>query len=521
MKIFKINLSNVRGYSEAQIELSSGINIVVGENNSGKTTILRTLLFLQDTSLFQPIDIRVRESQASITLTFDGGLRQYLLPQILSNVSFHDLSDREINVTFTNTTLRLNNIDLASLSASTDGLCYETVWGGCYILPQEPKNFIYPFLSKRKVEKYNEGINDHFANSITGDFTNLSSKVDRISADGLTEKDEYQNACQEILGFRISSYPSANGKKAMYIVDNIQQIPLEQMGEGVANILGLILDLCWAKDKLFLIEEPENDIHPRALKKLLELIVKKSESNQFVITTHSNIVLKYLGADPSTKIFKTSMEFVDRVPTSSITEIENSPPARREILEDLGYELLDFDVWDTWLILEESSAEVVIRDFLIPNFVPSLKERLRTCSGGSVTNVSARIGAIYNLCLFLHLQKTFDDRIWVLVDGGDDEAKIIDKLKNKYKSWNQDRFCQFKQHDFEKYYPEIFQARVDEVLLIQDKDEKRKAKASLIEEVKSWFKANKALAIEAFGKSASEVIEILKEIEKSVEDRNI
>ena len=41
------------------------------------------------------------------------------------------------------------------------------------------------------------------------------------------------------------------------------------MGEGVANIVGLLVDLCLAENKLFLIEEPENDIHPKALKGLL------------------------------------------------------------------------------------------------------------------------------------------------------------------------------------------------------------------------------------------------------------
>jgi hypothetical protein len=57
------------------------------------------------------------------------------------------------------------------------------------------------------------------------------------------------------------------------------------MGEGIPHLLGLINDLCLAENKLFLIEEPENDIHPKALKRLLDLIIQKSQSNQFVIST--------------------------------------------------------------------------------------------------------------------------------------------------------------------------------------------------------------------------------------------
>ncbi|WP_414517965.1 hypothetical protein, partial [Nostoc sp. PCC 9305] len=224
----------------------------------------------------------------------------------------------------------------------------------------------------------------------------------------------------------------------------------------------------------------------------------------------------YLGSEELSKIFKVNMEFLDKIPTSSITEIDNSPESRREILEDLGYELFDFDIWDTWLILEESSAEVIIREFIIPNFVPGLKERLKTCSSDGVEKVPDRFFALHSLCLFFHLQKAFNQKIWVLVDAGEEETRIIDDLKNKYKSWNEDSFCQFKQHDFEKYYPEKFQAEVDKILKIPNKKDKRKAKKTLLDHVKNWYTENPDIAKEAFTKSADEVIEILKNIEKVV-----
>jgi len=91
-----------------------------------------------------------------------------------------------------------------------------------------------------------------------------------------------------------------------YIVSNRDNIPLDMMGEGIANLLGLIVDLCMAENQLFVIEEPENDVHPKALKKLLNLIAEKSVNNQFIITTHFNIVAKYLGAHPNCKLFSVS-----------------------------------------------------------------------------------------------------------------------------------------------------------------------------------------------------------------------
>lgn len=114
---------------------------------------------------------------------------------------------------------------------------------------------------------------------------------------------------EKILGFPISTTPSEKGKKGVYIINKFEYIPLTSMGEGVPNILGLIVDLCMSENKIFLIEEPENDIHPKALKARLELIEMKSVNNQFIISTHSNIVTKYLGSVEGSKVFRVSMSF--------------------------------------------------------------------------------------------------------------------------------------------------------------------------------------------------------------------
>ncbi len=115
------------------------------------------------------------------------------------------------------------------------------------------------------------------------------------------------------------------------------------------NVLGLVVDLCVAEGKLFLIEEPENDIHPRALKALMKFICEAAEKNQFIITTHSNIVAKYLGARPDTKFFHVVVGYSNRIPTSKIKEVSNSPDERLGVLESLGYELGDLELWAAWL----------------------------------------------------------------------------------------------------------------------------------------------------------------------------
>jgi hypothetical protein len=67
------------------------------------------------------------------------------------------------------------------------------------------------------------------------------------------------------------------------------------------------------------------------------------------------------------------------IPTSTVREVPATREARIGVLRRLGYELSDFDLWDGWLILEESSAEVIIR-YLIPPVATNLATRF--CNPG-------------------------------------------------------------------------------------------------------------------------------------------
>ena len=59
MKIKEIQLRNIRGFAKQDTELSTGINVLVGQNNSGKSTIARAALMLQQGTSFTAQDRRV------------------------------------------------------------------------------------------------------------------------------------------------------------------------------------------------------------------------------------------------------------------------------------------------------------------------------------------------------------------------------------------------------------------------------------------------------------------------------
>ena len=272
---------------------------------------------------------------------------------------------------------------------------------------------------------------------------------------------------------------------------------------------------------LFLIEELENDIHPKALKKLLKFIKEKSKYNQFIITTHSNIVTRYLGSVPESKIFRVNMKLKDKLPFSEIKEIENNKEERTKIMEDLGYEFIDLDMWKGWIFFEETSAEKIVRNYLIPWFVKELRGNIRTVGLKGVDEIPAKFNDFSNLVLFIHLEPGYKNNAWVIADGDKRGKEVVEELKEKYckreSKWNEDNFVNFLEDDFEKYYPERFQEEVKEILAIGVKKEKRKKKKELLRKVEKWIEESDEKEVKKeFKESAKEVIEILKKIDAKI-----
>ncbi len=498
MKIKAIELTNIRGFkSMEKTNFSASINVFIGANNSGKSTLLNCIFTLQRQGILVHSDITIGEQTGEVKMYIEG--------------MYYEVGILERNSTFV-------------FNPTTNERKIFNPIGNYIHNPQpfpekEPHNLIFPYLSKRKSINFNDQINEQNTNAVSGNFINLFSKIDRLVTPQFQPGNkQYIKACNDILGFEISTLASTNGKKGVYFVHNQEHIPLTAMGEGVTNIIGLITDLCVAENKIFLIEEPENDIHPTALKSLLNFIIEKSSTNQFFISTHSNIVMKYLGGNNTSKIFNITSELTDTLRPnlfiSKLTEVPNTLEDRKVILENLGYEFYDFGLWSAWLFLEESSAEVLIREWFIKWYVPKLKDKLRTFSANSLSQIIPKFDDFNRLFVFLHLEPLYKNKVWVIIDEGVEEEKIIQSLKSNYikKGWNEKNFSQFTEHDFESYYPPRFKNKVNVILTEQNKQIKREAKKNLLNEVKQWIIEDEKIAKEEFKISALYVIQKLKEI---------
>lgn len=494
MRVDQVSIANFRSIAEKiDIQLGS-MNVLIGANNSGKSTILRALYVMQAGLGDLGSDVRDGAKMWEVDIAFDN---------INSMLPWRGIGDGEMQL---------------QLRGLPDGQIQRTflrqngnTGGVAELPPSEPNHFIVPFLAKRKVNAFAQNVNEASSMAVVPSMENLGAKLFRLGNRDFPGHEAYRAASMDVLGFVVGALPSPQGMRPGIYLPNRNKLWLDQMGEGVPNAVALLADLALSEGKLFLIEEPENDLHPTALKGLLDLIVSSSAKNQFVVSTHSNIVLRHLGIVEDARIYKIEADRTRWPIDAKVYAVPSTSEGRLEVLKELGYSLDDFELWNGWLILEEASAERIIRDYLIPWYVPRLTG-LRTLSAGGVDGVEPTFQDFNRLVRYAHLEVAYRSNAWVLVDGDPAGQRVVDKLKQSFAEWPVERFQFLDQANFEQYYPVYFADRIERVLAVADKVAKRAEKRALLLDVLNWLDENEERGRAELAISAAEVIERLKVI---------
>jgi AAA15 family ATPase/GTPase len=531
MYIKSLKLINIRSYIDETVSFDPGINILVGKNNSGKSTLLRSIYKLQNFHYMDSPDVR-----------------KYGNPSLgRINIELNDLdqNDRDLFIDYK---IRSNEVKGNTITCLFDipakqGKNHHQLWfdssyttkpkeedglelfnekGESVNFPEfgqltnkeDENNFIYPFFSKRKTSHYNQ-INKDTEHVVDDNLNNLPAKIQKLISSSYDPEERYKNLCESILGFT-PTVTTGDHQSLIGIYAKNKNISIHQMGEGVSNIVGLIAMLLTEDRKLYLIEELENDVHPGVLRPLLDLIIEKSAKNQFIISTHSHIVLRHLAGLEKSRLLYVDWEMNEKKEQiSSVRHIQNNPSERAEIMNRLGYSISDFDLYKGYLILEESSAESIINRILIPLFVPFLSYKLKTISANGVGNLKTSAIDFGRMYVYLYTNPVYANKTWIVADGDPDGQRSIKELKKHFKK-NTAHLSNWKAKNFEDYYPARF---ADDIKSIPDNDieKKRTAKKNLLLKVLQWFTENPVEARNEFADSAKEVITFLNQINKKLD----
>lgn len=500
MRVESFRVVGIRCFEDSgDIFLSDKINLFVGRNNAGKSTLLKSLIALQGFPFHN--DFRL------------GSLNSYFSLRLIDISPSNRLSGA---VTGSSSLTVRRILKSSSPLAPVEGRFYDHPTDSPYFSSTRPYHFLVPFLARRKAAQLDQNITSGYQAQVTGTFSNLNSRIDLVASGGHPRHQAFHKAVNEIIGLPITTRASANGKESGFYLDDDNFVVLDKMGDGVTEMVALIVELCLERGKVFVLEEPESYIHPRGLKALLAMIRDAAEYNQFVIATHSNIVVRELGFDPATRLFRVSRDEENPLSPSEIEVVPREADAHIALLRELGYDFADFRLHDAWLFLEESSAEQIIEKILIPYFVPALSQRLRTYSAGGVTNIEPRFIDFQHLVTFIHLEPAYKGRVWIRTDGDDPGRDAVAQLRQKFSYLDEETCKTFTAPAFENYYPSKFRESVVSVLAIKDKKQRKDMKLRLLRDVLAWTEQNLQIAKEAWRQSADEPIQLLKGIEQAI-----
>ena len=190
-----------------------------------------------------------------------------------------------------------------------------------------------PFLLRRDWASVDSGRFDPYGR-------NLGETLYALNAASPEVLDRIVSSTREIVGLPSSIEPRESEDR-FYFVQNEPglQYPVNQMGvsSGTLRMLALMTALHGEPAaNLIGIEEPENYIHPSALSSFVQYLLERREQVQIMVTTHSPLLLDYLG-DPAT------VSVVRRSGNEGTTVArETNPDGVRRALEASGFGLGEF-----------------------------------------------------------------------------------------------------------------------------------------------------------------------------------
>jgi predicted ATPase len=143
--------------------------------------------------------------------------------------------------------------------------------------------------------------------SITGkteleeDGSNLAIVLKNIIEDK-EKKRKFSNLIKDLLPFiddlRVEKFAD---KSLIFALQEIYAqklyLPASFISDGTINITALIIALYFEKKPLIILEEPERNIHPFLISKVVNMLEEASEKKQIIVTTHNPEIIKYADLD--------------------------------------------------------------------------------------------------------------------------------------------------------------------------------------------------------------------------------
>ncbi len=303
-----LKLRNFKQFETFEAKDFGAFNLIVGDNNTGKTTLLESLLFFgpnYEFNLKNLIEIgisRLYERGINLIgkneisfLDFYKGKHSY---NVLNNYLTSEEIDYELNLQ-TTTLLELNQKELESikteitLNKGKQNIIKHILKESSNAKGNMPiESLSYKFIPNNE-EYFSDdlylpfvGYGISYANDVVDFYSSLTSESD-IPKDELIEN--LKLFIPDIKDISINTALIPKTSTILILEKEKNKIPLPQYGDGVNQYFRYLLELQMCKGKMLMIDEIDTGIHHSKLKKLLKAVIVKAKKYEVQIfaTTHS------------------------------------------------------------------------------------------------------------------------------------------------------------------------------------------------------------------------------------------
>lgn len=460
MTIARVIIKNYRVLGSTEVSLNSDLNIIVGDNESGKSTLLEAInLALKCQLNRRPAAYELHpflfnaDAVAKFIAAHKAG-KPEAPPEILielyfaNNAAFADLKGTNNSESLNLPGISLNIcLDPEFSEEYRDYVAeptelntipveyYHIVWQSFAGHPMNPRALPIRSAMIDPSAISNTYAANKYVLEIVRDYLTKKQQVDLalsyrrmrdifLSDDSVKEINKELAGKSEIVSEKTFSVAMDTTTRASWetgLLPHLDDIPLTLVGKGEQNSVKIKLAMVAADAcTILLMEEPENHLTHANLNKLIKYIAEKSAGKQLIITTHSSFVLNKLGIENILMFNGETAITLDTLPQSTKDYFKKLP----------GYDTLRLILSKRSILVEGPSDELIVQ-----KAYKQTHEKLPLESGVEVISVRALA-----FKRFLDIAKLLKIDTCVVTDNDGDAKAVVTKYA-EYKEYKSIKIC--------------------------------------------------------------------------------
>lgn len=340
-----IEIENLRGIQKGKVEGLAPLSILVGSNNSGKSTVLEALYLAAShghaNGWVEMMKRRGWLGLASLGDFFYGGTKACSVKTVFGDglpgmftLSFTRYFNKDLmpigdSAELTRQRTQLDTADEIGSAKHRSTLLIDEE--GKRTLPLTTKG---AFLEPQKLRRFL----DLGTLKVEG---TLEDCFDSVQKCGIDARDRAIALCRILQKGLMDLQISKSGDRyVLYILFAKGAVPIYLAGDGMKRLFHIACVLASAAGGLVLIEEPESYLHPRAMEELLKLLwASVSQGTQIVLSTHNLEFLKGVLEPGEGRDLSKAAVFLTKLEDGQFSALNIPGPRAAERLIEIGEDL--------------------------------------------------------------------------------------------------------------------------------------------------------------------------------------